>query len=255
MSPRDTSIGEPDRDEIRQQVASITWHHTIDLGHGIVTPGGDNSPRKLKRLALPASFSGKRVLDVGAWDGFFSFEAERRGATEVLATDSFIWQGYGPGVGKAGFDLAKRALGSRVHEREVDVLELDPADIGTWDVVLFLGVLYHMRHPQLALDRIAGVTSGMAVIETAADMLWIRRPAIAFYPHDELAGDATNWCAPNLAALKGMLLAAGFSRVEVVGPPRPAPFRLARALNYRRTHGLGVRQNLRTDRVVVHAFK
>lgn len=255
MSPDEAPASPITPAELRRRVAELNWHHQIDLGHGIVTPGGDNSARKLARLGLPASLAGKRVLDVGAWDGYFSFEAERRGAAEVLATDSFIWQGQVPGVGKAGFDLAKRALGSHVGEREVDVLDLDPAAVGTWDVVLFLGVLYHMRHPQLALDRIAGVTSGMAVIETAADMLWTRRPAIAFYPDDELAGDATNWCAPNVPALRGMLRAAGFTRVEVVGGVRPAPFRFARAVKYHRTRGLGVRQNFRTDRIVVHAFK
>ncbi|HRT55377.1 MAG TPA: hypothetical protein P5038_02005 [Candidatus Paceibacterota bacterium] len=68
-----------DRDELRARVAQLRWHHSIDLGQGIITPGQDNSPRKLARLGLPESLAGKTVLDVGAWDGFFSFEAERRG--------------------------------------------------------------------------------------------------------------------------------------------------------------------------------
>jgi tRNA (mo5U34)-methyltransferase len=240
--------------ELRARVAAIRWHHTIDLGGGVVTPGGDNSARKLARLGLPPSLAGRTVLDVGAWDGFFSFEAERRGADRVLATDSFIWDGGEPGMGKDGFDLAKRALGSRVEERRIDVMDLSPATVGTWDVVLFLGVLYHLRHPLLALERVASVTGGVAIIETVVDMLDVRRPAIAFYEDDRLARDATNWCGPNVPALEAMLRAAGFARVEVVAPPRGRAFRLAKALHYRRTRGFAVRDTLRTDRVVVHAW-
>ena len=73
---------------LRARVGELKWHHSIDLGQRIVTPGQDNSPRKLARLNLPRSLEGKTVLDVGAWDGYFSFEAERRGAKRVLATDS-----------------------------------------------------------------------------------------------------------------------------------------------------------------------
>ena len=82
----------------------------MDLGHGVVTHGQDNSPRKLKRLKLPESLAGRSVLDVGAWDGFFSFEAERRGAKRVLATDSFVWRGEVEWADKSGFDLAKQPL-------------------------------------------------------------------------------------------------------------------------------------------------
>ena len=80
-------------EELRKQVEAIRWFHRIDLGHGVVTPGLDDTPAKLARLKLPESFAGKSVLDIGAWDGFFSFEAERRGASRVLAVDSFCWTG------------------------------------------------------------------------------------------------------------------------------------------------------------------
>src|SRR5262245_47179094 len=71
-------------DEIRRRIAAVNWFHTIDFGQGIVSPGDDDSQRKLKRLQIPANLTGKSFLDIGAWDGFFSFEAERRGATRVL---------------------------------------------------------------------------------------------------------------------------------------------------------------------------
>src|SRR5207244_3092089 len=124
--------------DVCEEVTKINWFHRIDLGHGVVTPGIDDSPAKLARLGLPDDLTGKTVLDVGAWDGFFSFEAERRGARHVLATDAFSWGGGGWGT-KHGFELAHRALGSRVESRWIDVLDLSPETVGTFDLVLFLG--------------------------------------------------------------------------------------------------------------------
>jgi tRNA (mo5U34)-methyltransferase len=241
--------------EIKALVAGIRWHHSIDLGHGIVTPGQDNSARKLGRLALPESLAGKTVLDVGAWDGFFSFEAERRGARRVLAADSYSWNGSHDWGDKRGFNLARQVLGSKVEDMDIDVLELSPERIGTFDVVLFLGVLYHMRHPMLSVERVASVTREMVVLETAVDMLSYRRPAMAFYPGDELGCDATNWCGPNPAAVVGMLKAAGFRRIEIVSGVRSSWFRLAKAAYLRWKRGYGFKSMLRTDRIVVHAWK
>jgi len=68
-----------DLEELKQKVAAISWYHSIDLGNGIVTPGVFRTSDELKRLGLPADLGGHTVLDVGAWDGFYSFEAERRG--------------------------------------------------------------------------------------------------------------------------------------------------------------------------------
>jgi len=240
---------------LRRRVAEIRWHHTMDLGGGIITPGKDNTPRKLARLQLPASFEGLTVLDVGAWDGFFSFEAERRGAKRVLATDSFVWQGHVEGAGKQGFDLVKETLHSNVEEMLVDALDLDLEKVGTWDVVLFLGVLYHMRHPLLALQSVASVTGKMLVLETLVDMLWCRRPAMAFYAGSEVAKDATNWCGPNPAAVVAMLRTVGFRHVEIVANVRPLPFRVARALWHRYKDGQQFWAGVRTDRIVVHAWK
>src|SRR5437870_3298866 len=186
-----------DAQALRGEVARIRWHHRIDLGSGIITPGRDNSSRKLKRLGFPESLRGKSVLDVGAWDGFFSFEAERRGASRVLATDSFVWRGGVDWADKSGFDLSKKALRSRVEEKEIDVLELSPETVGTFDVVFFLGVLYHMKHPLLALEHVASVARDFLVLETAVDMLSHKRPAMAFYVDDEVGRDPTNWCGPN----------------------------------------------------------
>ena len=200
---------------LKTEIARIQWWHTIDLGNGIVTPGADLDTReKLKEIHLPADLTGKSVLDVGAWDGFFSFEAEARGASHVLAVDSWMWnQGR-----KEGFELARRARQSEVEDKNIEVLDLSPETVGTFDLVLFLGVLYHMEHPLLALQKIAEVVKpgGMLILETHVDFLWEKRPVIAYYPGASFNNDPTNHCGPNEAAVHAMLREVGFARVETV---------------------------------------
>lgn len=236
--------------DVLREMNAIHWFHQIDLGNGVVTPGSENTVRLLKRLGMPASLAGKTVIDIGAWDGYFSFDAERRGAARVLATDSFAWQKRT----RAGFDFAHRQLNSRVEAMEIDVLDLSPETVGMWDISLFLGVLYHMKHPMLALEKVASVTREMVVVETLVDMLGIREPAIAFYP-GKFHKDATNWVGPNPAAVVAMLKVAGFARVEIVSGLRSVFFRLARAAYYGYKRRQPFWQFARTDRIVVHAWK
>ncbi|HET7618707.1 MAG TPA: DUF1698 domain-containing protein [Vicinamibacterales bacterium] len=241
-------------DSLRAQAAAIKWYHTIDLGHGVVTNGIDDSALRLARLDLPASLEGRSVLDIGAWDGFFSFEAERRGAARVLATDSFSWHGGGWGT-KAGFELARQALGSRVEDLDIDVMDLSPERVGTFDVVFFLGVLYHVKHPLLALERVASVTKDLLVLETVVDMIGIRRPAAAFYPRRELNNDPTNWWGPNPAAVHGMLRSVGFADVRTVTTLPSAAYRAARAVAHRVRRKNRLSCAYRQDRAVFHARK
>ena len=200
------------------------------------------------------SFAGLTVLDIGAWDGFFSFEAERRGAARVVAADYFSW--HGPGWGsKAGFELARQALGSKVEDVDIDVMDLTPERIGQFDVVFFLGVLYHLRHPLLALERIASVTRQRLFLETVVDMVGIARPAMAFYRGRELNNDPTNWWAPNVPALHAMLRDVGFTDVRTV-TPEPGPlYRAARAVSHRLKGKNSLAEAYRQDRAVVEGRK
>ena len=244
--------------DLQARVDALRWYHTIDLGSGVVTRGVDDTPAKLTKIDLPADLSGKTVLDIGAWDGFFSFEAERRGAARVVAADYYSWHGtgWGTGQGKAGFELARTTLGSRVQDVDVDVMDLSPKSVGgLFDVVLFLGVLYHLRDPLRALERVASVTADMLILETVVDMLGVTRPAAAFYPDRELNNDPTNWWGPNPAAVEGMLRAAGFSQVTQVTPTPSGPYRAARALWHRLKGKNAFASALRQDRVVFHARK
>jgi tRNA (mo5U34)-methyltransferase len=241
-------------EQLRAGVAAIEWFHTIDLGGGITTPGRDDSPRKLQDIRMPVDLRGKSVLDIGAWDGFFSFEAERRGAGRVLAVDTWGHPGGGP---KTGFDFAKRVLRSRVEERNLDVYDLSPETEGVFDVVLFLGVLYHLRHPLLGLEQVASVTRELLILETHVDLLDHRRPVMAFYPGDELGGDATNWWGPNATALLAMLRTVGFERLEVVKTParESALHRAIRSVYNVFSKGYLLHDTQRWGRMIVHAWK
>jgi tRNA (mo5U34)-methyltransferase len=206
---------------LMDEIGNINWWHRIDLGHGITTPGLDDSVTKLGGVKLPERLDGLSVLDIGTWDGFFAFECERRGAKRVVALDKFVWNW--PAFGKRGFELARRVLGSKVEDIELDVHDISPERVGVFDVVLFLGVLYHTRHPMLLLERVASVTAKHLIVETHVDMNESDRPVLAFYPEDECNKDSTNWFGPNRAAVEAMLKVVGFRKVELVSS-NPAPY-------------------------------
>jgi len=216
-------IGSADvSDDSFARVFARPWFHRIDLGNGIVTPGIDDTPAKLKFVRMPADLSGKTVIDIGAYDGFFSFEAERRGAARVLATDQFCWQGTGMTDGE-GFKIAHRALRSRVEVKRIPVEDISPATVGVFDVVLFLGVLYHSPDPLRYLRAARSVCREMMIIETYCDALDYPRPAMVFYPGATLNNDATNFWGPNLLCIAEMLKEVGFKKISIFPewlPPR-----------------------------------
>lgn len=158
--------------------------------------------------------NGKSVLDIGAWDGFFSFEAEKRGAASVLSTDHFCWSGPGWGT-KAGYDFAHSALRSNCDSYDVDVFDLDPDKLGTFNVVLFLGVLYHLTNPYGGLEKAAAMADELLIVETVTAQNHNPDAVLQYFENDSLSDDPTNFFAPNTKALCGMLRELGFSRIEV----------------------------------------
>ncbi len=205
-------------DSLKHEIARVDWYHKMDLGEGITTPGLVDclSPEQLEIGRL----DGLTVLDIGAWDGAYSFMAERLGAKRVLATDLVVWS-EGWKTRNAGFKLARRVLKSQVEDMTIDVMDLSPSHPGVFDVVLFLGVLYHLRHPLLALERIFSVVGKQLILETHIDLSDLTRPAMVFYPGTELAGDPTNWWGPNPLAVEAMLKSVGFRAVKTVSIFRP----------------------------------
>jgi len=216
-----------DPDDIRRLVAEHgRWWHEIELAPGIVTPGDDSNRQKLpvlEELGLPARLDGVRALDIGCSDGYFSFELEKRGA-EVVAMD-FVEETA------TGFSTARAILGSRVSYMVDSVYNLTPERHGEFDIVFFLGVLYHLRKPLAALDAIRSVMKVGADLYVATflidehvvlpdgevttlEELNPRLPEIPLwqaYPGDALNGDFTNCFAPNMTALKVALTEAQFS--------------------------------------------
>lgn len=207
--------------------------HSIQLPDGQVIKGNKSIPLLERESAKIFKYGVKdrTVLDIGAWDGAFSFEAERREAKLVHATDYHCWGGPGVGTKKA-FDYAHAALDSKVITTEIDVFDLKPDEMGTFDVVLFLGVLYHLRNPLDGLQIVYDMTKEYAVIETQCALVDDPRPLLRFYLGGELNNDKTNFFVPNLKALENMLLEVGFSRVEAVLAGAVSPEKNARAIAY-----------------------
>lgn len=205
------------RPDLEARVAALHWHHSIDLGDGLVTPGNKSlsvCARESAAVFDRVDLAGRSVLDVGAWTGHFSFEAKRRGAARVLATDSYCWT-HPHFRGREAFDIANAALGYGVEAREIDVAQLSPETVGEFDVVLFLGVFYHRIDAVEALARVARLARQVLIVETQLDLRHLNRPAMAFYPGKELGGDDTNWWGPNEHCVNALLAGHGFGRIEV----------------------------------------
>lgn len=128
--------------------------------------------------------------------------------------------------GKRGFDLAHELLGSRVEPVVADFTAVDLDSLGSFDIVIYCGVLYHMKEPLTCLERVRAVTSEVAVIETEA--LHLQHldglPLCQFRAGAEVNSDFGNWWVPDLSGLQAMCRAAGFSSTTVrQGPPAPPP--------------------------------
>ena len=200
-----------------KNASDIQWFHSMELGDGshTISPERTRTERRREEACLgKVDLRGKTVLDVGAWDGYYSFAAKRRGAARVLATDHFCWSGEGWGS-KDGFEHARARLGLQVEDLEIDVHDLSPETIGgRFDVVLFLGVLYHLKNPLLALEKVASVCGETLVLETIVDTRWSSRPTMVFFPGSEKNNDPTNWWAPNVRCVVAMLETLGFGKVQ-----------------------------------------
>jgi tRNA (mo5U34)-methyltransferase len=194
----------------------IEWFHQFAFPDGEVVGGKHRLLKNLKAeadIVFRHGVAGMTVLDVGAWDGWNSFEAERRGAARVLATDHFCWSGPGWGT-KAGFEYAHCKLGSKVESLDVDVFSLDPTELGTFNIVLFLGVLYHLEDPFGGLKKAATMSSDQIVVDTETALDDLEAPVMRFFLGSELNSDTTNFWAPNKACLRNMLRDLGFTRFE-----------------------------------------
>jgi tRNA (mo5U34)-methyltransferase len=208
--------------ELRAAISAFKWFHAMELRPGIVTPGSKTSDLLAAEAAAlfdPLRLDGRSVLDIGAWNGFFSFEAKRRGAERVVASDSFTWD-HPSYRGREALELARGELGLAVETLPVDVMRINRKTHGVFDVVLLLGVFYHLIDPIAPLMRLRNMALEALVIETHQDLTTLDRTAMVFYPGATLANDPTNWWGPNPLLLDELLREFGFARVLYRAHPR-----------------------------------
>jgi tRNA (mo5U34)-methyltransferase len=207
------------------------WWHEIDLGDGVVTPGKYPS-RYLETLVKEfPDLEGKSVLDIGAWDGYYSFRAEELGAARVLAVDKPIWtstltpdwkykdiiNNNGSDLqGKRGFDIAHALKGSKVESLVSEIMELSSDRIGTFDVVLFLDVWYHLEDPWTSIKKLSELANETVVASTHAIFTkGLEDRALLEFFDGDLYDDPSNWFAFNLKSINKMFKTAGFRKIEV----------------------------------------
>lgn len=212
---------------IQARIAELgDWFHNMELGGVWTAPGhflGDYPRCKWRAFehALPARLDGNTVLDVGCNGGFYSLEMKRRGAARVLGIDED--EGY----------LAQARFAAEVCGLEVEFERLSVYDVGRlgqrFDLVIFMGVLYHLRHPLLALDLLrehvvrdlflfqSMLRGGLEVEAVDEDYPFEEKqqfdaptyPKLHFV-EQRYAADPTNWWVPNKACVEAMLRSSGF---------------------------------------------
>jgi tRNA (mo5U34)-methyltransferase len=208
------------------RINEVDWYHSIDLGHGVVTPGLVDHRAQVPLYGLPDSLAGMRVLDVATFDGFWAFEFERRGA-QVVALDIASWSDVDmpqcmrpylaefelDGTTGSAFALARQLLGSTVRRVEGSVYDLDPEWIGTFDLVFISDLLLHLRCPQRAIESAASVCRGQLVV---ADVFTPMLEGFGDLALAQYTAPSHTWWLPNVKTLSRMMAVAGCESVDEV---------------------------------------
>lgn len=206
---------------LKERFDEITWYHTQELAPGLVTPGMFDLRPYIDRYGIPADLAGKRVLDVGTFEGFWAFELERRGA-QVTALDIDRLQDldWPPRLRPAedevrgeGFRLAREAFGSNVERVASTIYEATPDKLGgKFDLVFCGSVLIHVRDPMLALERMAALCGGDFIL---ADE-YSRRLNFLPIAATEFRGETPwmTWWRSNVKTWLSMVRCAGFEDVR-----------------------------------------
>lgn len=198
--------------------AKFVWHQRFELVPGVFTPGVNDIDWLRNQIELPDSMNGMSVLDIGTTNGAMVFECERRGATRVVAVDIVDDRHF-------GFRALADFLGSGAEFVRASVYELADVLDETFDLVIFWGVLYHLRHPLLGLDAVRRLARGQVLLETA--VCDASDPGVGqmarFHRLDDLGGDATNWWSPSIDTLHAWVGSAGFTTLRTVAIPPGQP--------------------------------
>ncbi len=233
------------------------WYHTVDLPHGLVTPGLYDYRQSLPCFQFPEDMSGMRVLDVGSATGFFAFEFEKRGAAVVsvelpslYALDRFPGQDIGQiiekieemigpqaperregGAGRPSaeqlyfkmlegpFEFCRKLLGARIERCYSTVYDLSPANLGPagFDLIFMGDILLHTLYPLRALAAVAPLCRGSLVIAQVMPDAPGGQPAMHYVGGDRLDSDEVSWWWPNQPCFEQLLKKLGFRDVAAVG--------------------------------------
>jgi SAM-dependent methyltransferase len=200
----------------------FVWHQRFELADGIYTPGVSDIEFMLEAAAVPQRLNGMSVLDIGTTNGGAAFVCERRGASRVVAVDIADEDWF-------GFAAMREFLGSSAQHVRGSIYELPTLLDEQFDVVLFWGVLYHLRHPLLALDNVRRLARGAVSVETAVadDLLGenLAEPVARYFRGAEYAQDSTIWFVPNIATLTDWCRSCGLEPTGVRSWPDPHPSR------------------------------
>lgn len=240
------AVEDPEAEEIRRRIDGIGWYHTIDVGHGVSTPGFIDNRPTVPLFGLPEDLTGMRCLDIGTYDGFWAFEMERRGASEVIGIDVDSpldhdvprlqklkaieaigdegdahrrhWSDKLSDVGLEypgqGFQVAKELRRSKARREVLNVYDLSPEKLGMFDVVLISQLLLRLRDPQTIIENIYSVTRGQAIIAEAFDPELEAMPR----PVSEFLGTTLMgiWWRHSVKSIRKMMEVAGFDPIEEV---------------------------------------
>jgi len=222
-----------DAAEVQRRLDELLWYHTIDVAPGATTKGWFDLRHALPSMPFP-DVKGKRCLDIGTWDGFYAHELAKRGAAEVVAVDipdlsetdyppevredpTFDHSYSGTQPRNAGFHLIKEILGSPVQWHGCNIYDLDPEELGTFDVVILGSLLVHLRDPVRALDRVrrmvgpGGVMLSVDYIHPFTNLMARRRPLF------ELRGKSADmqWWLASDRGLQHLLHVGGFEVIDM----------------------------------------
>ena len=209
---------------ILKRIEGLDWYHTIDLGHGMTTPGRFNHLPLLEDYRLPERLDNLRVLDVATMNGFWAFQMESRGASEVVAidVDKLGDLDVPPNERRrmtpeqldekrgTGFFIAKEILGSQVDRRNLNVYDLSSEKVGKFDFIFVGDLLLHLMNPIKAAANICEVTSGVAHVVDCFN------PYLSKSTMSYQGAEQGTWWGMSLSALERVLWDSGFKKVELV---------------------------------------
>ena len=212
----------------QEEINSINWYHKIDLGE-YQTPGANHLlQNELEDIFVPSDLSGNSVLDIGCWDGYYSFECEKRNASRVVAVDKYIWEKESDFWSKdKGFDFAHKHLNSKVEKVISNIEDLSSDELGKFDYVLLLCLVCLSKNPVQYIEIAKSMCKGYLIIESHIDMIDVDFPAARYYPGRNNGNEVNDYWGMNPLAITGIMTDAGLKNIQykIIGDGSRAVFR------------------------------